>query len=125
MDLVTLEEIRQLNYRYLRYVDQKLWDEMADVFIADATVDYGTRVYGEPLKITGRDEIVAFFRAKLGADVITVHGETATGTWQFEDTVIATEHRVVVTGAAFYEDRYERGADGHPGVAAAGLGLPA
>jgi SnoaL-like domain len=122
MDLVTLEEIRQLKYRYLRYVDQKLWDEMADVFTANATVDYGTRVYGQPLKITGRAEIVAFFRAKLGPDVITVHsagqpeitvdGETATGTWRFEDTVIATEHRIVVAGAAFYQDRYERGADG-------------
>src|ERR1700747_2602611 len=72
MDLVTLEEIRQVKYRYLRCVDQKLWDEMADVFTADATVDYGTRVYGQPLKITGRDEIIAFFRAKLGPDAITV-----------------------------------------------------
>jgi SnoaL-like domain len=122
MDLVTLEEIRQVKYRYLRCVDQKRWDEMADVFTADATVDYGTRVYGQPLKITGRDEIIAFFRAKLGPDVITVHaagqpeitvdGDTATGTWRFEDTVIATEHRIVVAGAAYYEDRYERGADG-------------
>jgi hypothetical protein len=130
MDLVTLEEIRQLKYRYLRYVDQKLWDEMADVFTANATVDYGTRVYGQPLKITGRDDIVAFFRAKLGYDVITVHaagqpeitvdGDTATGTWRFEDTVIATEHRIVVAGAAFYQDRYERGADGRWRIAHTG-----
>ncbi len=89
---------------------------------SDATVDYGTRVYGQPLKITGRDEIIAFFRAKLGPDIITVHaagqpeitvhGDTATGSWRFEDTVIATEHRIVITGAAFYQDRYERGEDG-------------
>jgi hypothetical protein len=130
MDPVTLEEIRQLKYRYLRYVDQKRWDELADVFTADATVDYGTRVYGQPLKITGRDEIIAFFRANLGPGVITVHsagqpeitvdGETATGTWRFEDTVIATEHRVVVAGAAFYQDRYERGADGQWRIAHTG-----
>ena len=122
MDLVTLEEIRQVKYRYLRCVDQKLWDEMADVFTPDATVDYGTHVYGHPLKITGRDEIIAFFRAKLGPDIITVHaagqpeitvdGDTAAGTWRFEDTVIATEHHIVINGAAFYQDRYERGADG-------------
>jgi len=122
MDLATLEEIRQLKYRYLRCVDQKLWDEMADVFTADATVDYGTRVYGDPLKLAGRDEIVGFFRAKLGPEILTVHaagqpeitvdGETATGSWRFQDTVIATEYRVVVAGAAFYQDRYERGADG-------------
>jgi uncharacterized protein (TIGR02246 family) len=122
MDLAVLEEIRQLKYRYLRCVDQKRWDELADVFTKDATVDYGTRVYGKPLKLAGRDEIIAFFRAKLGPEIITVHaagqpeitvdGDGATGIWRFEDTVIATEHRTVIAGAAYYQDRYERGADG-------------
>src|ERR1700757_317396 len=73
MDLAVLEDIRQLKYRYLRCVDQKRWDEMAGVFTADATVDYGTRVYGKPLKLAGRDEIIAFFRANLGPEIITVH----------------------------------------------------
>jgi hypothetical protein len=41
-----------------------------------------------------------------------VDGDKATGTWSFEDTVIAMEYRVVIKGAAFYEDSYERGADG-------------
>ena len=36
----------------------------------------------------------------------------ATGTWSFEDTVIATGYRVLIKGAAFYEDRYARGEDG-------------
>jgi len=126
MDLVTLEEIRQLKYRYLRCVDQK----MADVFTQGATVDYGTQVYGKPLKLAGRDEIVAFFRARLGPDIITVHaagqpeisvdGATATGSWRFEDTVISTKHRVVIIGAAFYQDRYERGADGRWRIAHTG-----
>jgi hypothetical protein len=136
MDLVALEqiraleEIRQVKYCYLRCVDLKLWDELADTFTPDATVDYGTMVYGEPLRITGRDEIVAFLRAKLGPDMITVHsagqpeitvdGGTASGTWAFEDTVIATEHRVVIKGAAFYRDRYERGEDGRWRIAHTG-----
>jgi hypothetical protein len=122
MDLVTLEEIRQLKYRYLRCVDQKLWDELEDVFTPGATVAYGTRVYGKPLNLAGRDAIMAFFRASLGPEIITLHaagqpeisvdGDTATGSWRFEDTVIAAEHQVVIYGAAFYQDRYERGADG-------------
>jgi len=29
-------------------VDLKLWDEIADVFTPDATVDYGTRALGQP-----------------------------------------------------------------------------
>ena len=130
MDLAALEEIRRVKYRYLRCVDLKLWDELAEVFTPDATVDYGTMVYGKPLEITGRDEIVAFLRAKLGPDVITVHsagqpeiridGDEATGTWSFEDTVFATAHRVMIKGAAFYQDRYERGGDGRWRIAHTG-----
>ena len=122
MDLAALEEIHRLKYRYLRCVDLKLWDEIGDVFTADATVDYGTKALGEPIKLRGREEIVAFLRKSLGPGIITVHfasqpeidvdGATATGTWSFEDTVIATEYRVVIKGAAFYEDRYAKGDDG-------------
>src|SRR6201987_2989135 len=122
MDLATIEEIRQVKYRYLRCVDLKLWDELAEVFTPDATVDYGTQVYGKPLKLAGRDEIVGFRRDKLGPDMITVHragqpeitvdGDTARGIWSFEDTVIATQYRVESTGAACYRDRYERVAAG-------------
>ena len=130
MDLAVIEDIRQLKYRYLRCVDQKLWDEMTDVFTENASVDYGTRAYGKPLKISGRDEIIGFFRAKLGPDVITVHAAgqpeisvndaAATGSWRFQDTVIATEHHVVIVGAAFYQDRYERGEDGRWRIAHTG-----
>jgi len=130
MDLVALEEIRQVKYRYLRCVDLKLWDDLAAVFTPDATVDYGTMVYGRPLKLSGRDEIVAFLRDKLGPDMITVHsagqpeisidGSEAAGTWSFEDTVIATAHRVVIKGAAFYTDRYRRGDDGRWRIAHTG-----
>jgi hypothetical protein len=122
MDLAALEEIRRLKYRYLRCVDLKLWDEMADVFTADATVDYSTLALGQPVRLTGRDEIVAFLRGKLGPDIVTVHfasqpeididGDEASGTWSFEDTVIATGYRVLIKGAAFYQDRYAPGGDG-------------
>ena len=118
MDLVALEKIRRLKFRYLRCVDLKLWDELGDTFTEDATADYGTPVYGSPLKFTGRAEIVAFMRDNLGPEIITTHfcgqpeidvdGDTATGIWALEDTVIVTEHRVVIKGAAFYEDRYLR-----------------
>jgi SnoaL-like domain len=122
MDLVAIEEIRQVKHCYLRCVDLKLWDELADAFTEDATADYGTPALGKPLRLAGRDEIVGFLRKSLGPEIITTHfatqpeiavdGDTATGTWAFQDTVIATEFRVVITGAAFYEDRYVRGADG-------------
>jgi SnoaL-like domain len=130
MDLQTLEEIRQVKYRYLRCIDLKLWDEIGDTFTADATVDYGTQAYSKPLKLSGREAIVEFFRTSIGPDILTAHaagqpeitvdGDTATGIWSFQDTVISTEYRVLIQGAAFYRDRYERGADGRWRIAHSG-----
>ena len=122
MDLVALEEIRRVKYRYLRCVDLKLWDEMEEVFTPDARAEYGTHAVREPLNLHGRAEIVNYLRDNLGPSIITVHrcgqpeididGDTATGTWSFEDTVIAMDFRVLIKGAAFYEDTYQRGEDG-------------
>jgi len=130
MDLAALEEIRRLKYRYLRCVDLKLWDEIGEVFTDDATVDYGTKALGEPIKLAGREEIVKFLRDSLGPGIVTVHfasqpeidvdGDTASGTWSFTDTVIATQFDVLIEGAAFYEDRYARGADGRWRIAHTG-----
>jgi hypothetical protein len=130
MDLAALEEIRQVKYRYLRCVDLKLWPEMAEVFTPGATADYGSPATGQPLKFGSRDEIIAFLRDSLGPDIITLHaagqpeididGAAASGTWRFEDTVIVTRYRIVIKGAAFYEDRYERGEDGRWRIAHTG-----
>lgn len=121
-NLIALEEIRQLKHRYLRSVDLKNWDELADTLTPAAVADYGTPVYGDPILLTGRDAIVEFMREKLGADLITVHlagppeitvgADAATGIWGFQDTVISSQHRVIIQGAAFYEDEYVRGTDG-------------
>ena len=121
-NLIALEEIRRLKHRYLRSVDLKNWDELADTLTPDAVADYGTPVYGDPILLTGRDAIVGFMREKLGPDLITVHlagppeikvdGATATGTWGFQDTVISSQFRVIIQGAAFYEDEYVRGEEG-------------
>jgi hypothetical protein len=122
MDLVALEEIRRVKYRYLRCVDLKLWDEMEEVFTPDASADYGTHAVKESLNLRGREEILTYLRENLGPNIITVHrcgqpeieidGDRATGIWSFEDTVIAMDFKVLIKGAAFYEDTYERGADG-------------
>jgi hypothetical protein len=55
-----------------------------------------------------------------GQPEISIDGDVAVGTWRFEDTVIATEYRVVIKGAAFYEDRYARGGDGRWRIAHTG-----
>ena len=112
-----LNDLRRLKYRYLRTLDLKLWDDFADTLAADIQASYGTR-----LSFDGRDAVVDFMRTSLPPTIITVHqchhpeltvdGDTATGIWYLEDKVIITEHRMLLTGAAFYEDEYRRDPDG-------------
>jgi len=117
MDLAAIEEIKQLKYRYLRTLDLKRWDEFAALFIPEATGDYGAG-----LSFDGRDALVGYMREHLGPTVVTMHhchhpeisvaGDRARGTWYLEDKVLAPDFRFVLEGAAFYDDRYVRTADG-------------
>ena len=61
-------------------------------------------------------------RTNLGPGVVTMHvanhpeievdGDSATGTWAFEDTVIVPDFKVSIRGAGYYHDTYRRDADG-------------
>ncbi len=115
--LLEIERIKQLKYRYLRTLDLKRWEEFAEVFVPQATGEYG-----EGLTFASRDELVGFMRDSLGPQMVTLHqchhpeivvdGDRATGVWYLEDKVLMPEHRLVLEGAAFYEDRYVRTEDG-------------
>ena len=119
MDLAVVEEIKQLKYRYLRTLDLKLWEEFEQLFVPDATGDYG-----EGLVFGDRDALVGYMRENLVPTLVTLHqchhpeiavddgGDAATGTWYLEDKVISEEYRFVLEGAAFYSDRYVRTSDG-------------
>ena len=116
-----IEEIRQVKHRFLRCIDLKLWDQLGDTLTESATLDLGTSAFGQVAEIVGGLQIVAFFRAKLGAGTLTCHtasqpeitvaGDTATGIWSYRETVLATRHRMVIAGTGFCEECYERGAD--------------
>lgn len=118
MDLQALEDIRRLKYSYFRSLDLKLWDEFGDTFTADAVGRYGTKVYGDLDALEGREAIVGFMSEKLAGNIVTAHfahhpeididGDTAEGSWGFEDTVIATEFKALIRGAGYYRDRYRR-----------------
>ena len=118
MDLVVIEQLRQLKYRYLRSLDLKQWDEFGDTLTEDVDASYGAK-----LRFAGRQQVVDFMRQSLGTgSIITVHqchhpeitvdGDTATGRWYLDDKVIILEYRLLLTGAAFYDDTYRRGNDG-------------
>ncbi len=113
-DLVEIELIKRLKYRYLRCLDQKLWEEIESCFTPDATARYG----GGRYEFEGRDAIVEFLRTSMGAttflsshrchhpEIDLTGPDEATGIWAMEDAVILTDLDIHIQGAAFYTDEY-------------------
>ena len=108
-----IDAIKSLKYRYLRCVDLRLWDELAETLAPEVSASYGKR-----LSYTGRDEVVAGLREQMTDDVITEHqahhpeievdGDTATGRWYLQDRVIVPAFDTMIIGSAFYSDTYAR-----------------
>jgi hypothetical protein len=121
----TIRDIEQLKYRYLRTLDLKEWDELGGTLTAGVVASYGPE-----LSFTGREQLLAFLRTSLGRGIITVHqchhpeitveGDHASGSWYLQDQVIVLEQRLLLTGAAFYQDDYLREADGQWRIARTG-----
>jgi len=128
MDLVSIEEIRQLKYRYFRTLDLKLWDEFGDCLAEDVVARYGTQAMDKPLHYDNRADVVEFMSGNLGPGIVTIHiashpeisvdGDTATGSWGFEDTVIVPDFKVIIRGGGYYVDEYRKDADGKWRIAA-------
>jgi bile-acid 7alpha-dehydratase len=115
-DLVEIEAIKRLKYRYARCLDQKLWDDLAGCLTEDAVAEYSAGKYRQE----GRDAIVTWISEAMGAESflsshrmhhpeIDLTGpDTARGTWALEDTVVETGYGITIQGAAFYEDEYRK-----------------
>ena len=113
-EFLEIEEIKRLKYKYMRCVDKKLWGEMEEVFIPEATVAYSAGRYS----YEGRDAIIEWLKQGMDRDAFhsthSVHhpeidlvgSDRATGVWKIEDIVIDVEFDITISGAAFYEDRY-------------------
>lgn len=128
MDLVAIEEIKRLKYRYFRTLDLKLWDEFGDCLAEDVSARYGTQAMDKPLHYDNRADVVSFMSENLGTGIVTVHianhpeidvdGDTATGSWAFEDTVIVPDFKMIIRGGGYYVDSYRLDADGKWRIAA-------
>ena len=113
-EFLEVEEIKRLKYKYMHCVDKKLWKEMEEVFIPEATVAYSAGRYS----YEGRDAIIDWLKQGMDRDAFhsthSVHqpeidllsSDRAVGTWKIEDIVIDVEFDITISGAAFYEDRY-------------------
>jgi hypothetical protein len=114
--LEEIEAIKRLKYRYLRCLDTKQWDEMAETFTADATTEYSDGEY----RFEGRAAIMEFLKgtplAREG-EYIGVHqcqqpeieltGETtARGVWALYNYLIHKRDQTGLRICAFYHDEY-------------------
>lgn len=112
--LVAIEAIKQLKYRYQRTVDQHDWDGLTACFADDAVCAYADGAY----TFTGSDAIVGFLRSMMDRESLLsshhVHhpeialtsDTTATGVWALHDMVIDPDHDTYYEGAAYYHDEY-------------------
>jgi hypothetical protein len=115
-DLVEIEAIKRLKYRYVRLLDLKEFDELETLFLEDATASYSDGVYA----FDNRAGILDFLRSALGStSMLTSHKvhqpeieltgpDSATGVWGLEDVVILADAALTIRGAAFYNDEYAK-----------------
>ena len=116
IDLQEIEAIKRLKYRYMRCLDQKLWDEIATCFTDDVVTSYGDGQYS----FEGRDAILEFLKGAMGdptfhsfhqvhqPEIDILSPTEARGVWALQDVVIDTKNEVTIRGAAFYEDEYRK-----------------
>jgi len=115
-DLVQIRAIEELKYRYLRFLDLKMFDDLEATLTPDATASYGGGAYS----FDDRASIMSFLRANMAReDMLTSHKvhhpeititgpDTAAGTWALDDKIVDTGYGITITGAAYYEDTYRR-----------------
>lgn len=113
-DLAEIEAIKQLKYRYFRFLDGKKWPELEQCFTSDARTWYDSGKYS----FDGVEAIMNFLRDSLSdPNIISLHhvhhpeiaitsAESATGIWYLEDRLYFTAQNMMLWGAAFYEDEY-------------------
>jgi len=112
--LEEIDRIKQLKYRYFRYLDTKHWKELRELFADDAMSAYDSGKYG----FQGPDKIVGFLESAMGRptfvsqhqghhpEIELMSPTRATGIWYFEDSVIDADNNTQLHGAGFYHDEY-------------------
>jgi len=125
-ELIAFEEIKQLKGRYCYTIDHHEWDQYADLFTADATLDTDTAV-----STMGRDPrpqpqvksraVIRTFIESLLKDADTVHQvhspiielispDNAKAIWAMEDEVQMPGFHLHARG--HYRETYRKEADG-------------
>ena len=119
--LSDVEAIKRLKASYYRHLDLQNWEQLADLFVADA--EFRLETAGDPVIFTSVETWLANLQTFLpgGWSVhhghmpeIDVDGDTANAVWAMFDEVHPGPQcgRDPFTGYGHYHERYERTADG-------------
>jgi hypothetical protein len=123
-ELVAVHEIHQMKAEYVRTLDERRWDDWADLFTEDAVAQFHPAP-GESMSDvhTGRAELLAFAPAALvGAyvemrisspiiDIIDSH--RAKGSWAHVERLGLVDQPVAeAVNYGYYHEEYQKGEDG-------------
>ena len=113
-DADEIESIRQLKYRYFRFLDQKRYDDLTELCIPECTFSYHSGTHSFP----NREVAVAFLKERMHKpeclslhqghhpEITLLSASTATGIWYLQDVVFFLDERTRLEGNGWYEDRY-------------------
>jgi SnoaL-like protein len=116
-DLVVMEEIKRVKYRYLRALDTGDLALLATLFTEDVTAHYRGGSYD--VKLAGKPQLLEFLAASSSPDVVMNHNchhpeidltgpESAQGLWYLSDWTYNRVQQRTTHGSALYRDRYTR-----------------
>jgi SnoaL-like domain len=116
-DLVEMEQIKRVKYRYLRAMDTGDFVLLASLFTPDVTARFVGGSYD--VTVEGKAKLLEYLEASANADVVINHNchhpeidltgpGTAEGLWYLQDWYYNRAQQRTVRGAAFYRDRYRK-----------------
>jgi len=111
--LEEIEALKQLKYRYWRCLDLKQWSELRELFVADATVSYGSGRY----EFQGIEAIMKFLTESLAEErgAKTIHhghhpeieltsATTARASWALYNYMYNVQQNRAIRIGAYYHD---------------------
>lgn len=115
LPLEDIELIRQLKYRYCRYIDMGQIAELKELFTEDASVCYVGGSYR--FEAEGRDKILQALEYAFHSEAIAFHhvnhpeitvisATEATGIWYLKDWFLDLKNKIITDGSALYRDTY-------------------
>lgn len=122
LDLQAIEAIKQLKYRYVRALDSADLDTMRTCLAENVYVRFEGGIY--TFEHTGREKVIAAFETSFHSKAAASHqvhhpeillqDEThARAKWSLSDIFHDLNQRIIISGAAEYEDDYVKDTEGN------------